>query len=291
MIGTLLWRINEALSVLTGRKNAVPVKSKNQLKIEEVALFLKGNPGLEELLQSVSVEFCFAEFGKNRVNAGGGSFSDSNRLNPTYDSLKKYFPQAKFTVYTDCPEEFQHMNIITVASPIPDKDHPRFLYRTADYFKFIALTNSDADFCCVMDSDMMVVSPEIYSLLYLTRTFGTCTASNPRNLLKRDMAISFDSVAVSDNSLGNGHSFNQSPMTLWKDYSPGKIFYSKCAEIMLNEPSRASLVMWKAARELGYAPYLLPAEWCVCAEDIGIGNEIILHAGHTAVQKYYRILS
>lgn len=78
-------------------------------------------------------------------------------------------------------------------------------------------------------------------------------------------------------------------MTLWKKDKMGNLFFEKCAQIMQSEPSRASLAMWKAARELGVSPYLLPSEWCVCTEDIGIGDEIFLHVGHPKVKQYYNI--
>lgn len=291
MLGTLFWRMQEAIAVLTGKKKTQIVKQKtNSLnKIDSPEEFLAANPLVGEFLDSVSVEFFFSEFGENRVNAGGNKFLSKSRLDPSFSSLKKYFPKAKYTVYSDFNVNISGVNTIKSISPIPDKDHPRYLYRTADYFKFISLINSTADFKCVVDTDMYIASPEIYSLVYLTKLFGFCASSNPRNLLKKDMRISFDAFEVTDLSGGLGHSYNQSPMTLWKDDKNGNLFFEKCAEIMQKEPSRASLVMWKAAKELGVSPYLLPNEWCVCNEDVAIGDEVILHVGHSKVEEYYKI--
>lgn len=291
MLGTLLWRIKESFAVLTGKKKTQVLRKNENLKLETISPqeFLEKNTELKNLLNSISIEFCFSEFGENRVNAGGNNFAEKSRLEPTLSSLKKYFPQAKFTVYSDFDINIEGVKLIKSSSPIPQKDHSRYLYRTADYFKFKSLINSDADFACVMDTDMFVSSPEIYSLVYLTQVFGFCAASNPRNLLKKDMSISFDAFQINDLSLGLGHSYNQSPMTLWKNNKAGTDFFGKCAEIMENEPSRASLVMWKAAKELGTSPYLLPAEWCVCGENIGVGNEILLHVGHKNVAQYYKV--
>lgn len=291
MLGTLIWRFQEALEVFAGRKKTETVVKNNStiLKWKSPEQYLHENPALKELINSISIEFCFSEFGENRVNAGGENFDSSCRLDPSLTSLKKYFPNAKYTVYSDFSIDIPGVNVIESISPIPDKEHPRYLYRTADYFKFVSLTESTSDFKCAIDTDMLVFSPEIYILIYLTKTFGFCAPQNARNLLKKDMNISLDTFKIKDLSGGYGHSYNQSPMTLWKDDINGNLFFKKCAEIMQREPSRASLVMWKAAHELGFSPYLLPAEWCVCSEDIGIGNEILLHVGHPQVSEYYKI--
>lgn len=291
MLGTLLWRIQEAFSVLIGRKKTEVLKTSENLKPRTISPenYLNANPELKTFVESTSIEFCFSEFGESRVNAGGNNFEQKTRLDPSLSSLKKYFPNAKFTVYSDFDLQIEGVNLVKSVSPILDKNHPRYLYRTADYFKFKSLTNSTSDFVCVVDSDMFIAAPEFYSLIYLTKIFGFCAPHNPRNLLKKDMTISFDALKITDLSNGLGHSYNQSPMTLWKGNKIGFEYFEKCAEIMEKEPSRASLVMWKAAQSLGTSPYLLPAEWCVCAEDAGIGNEIMLHLGHQAVAEYYKV--
>jgi len=292
MIGSLLWRLREAKDVLIGKKKAVSkIKTTFQKKLspENLPNYTIDDQELKSFLNSISIEFLFCEFGKERVNAGGSSLDERNRLEPSLSTIRQFFPNAKFTVYSDFDLEIEGVDLKKVESPIPEKEHPRYLYRTADYFKFKSLAESQADFRCVVDSDMFVVSSNIYRLLYLTKIFGFCAPYNPRNLLKRDMENSLDAGKITDESNGFGHSYNQSPMTLWKDSEKGKAFFEKCCEIMIKEPSRASLVMWKAAVETHSSPYLLPAEFCVCGDDVGIGNEVILHVGHTQVADYYNV--
>lgn len=292
MLGTLQYRLKQAWAVLLGERIAQPKKIKSifpendyrkllpfELKDEEMKAYLSG----------ISMEFCFSEFGAERVNGGGADLSAVSRLEPAFSTLKRYFPEAKYTLYTDFDFQMEGVEIRKVESPIQDKNHPRFFYHTADYFKFQALLNSQADFKCVMDTDVFVYSPEIYSLVYLTEIFGFTAPFNPRNLLKKDMRMSKDAYEITDLSRGNGHSYNQTPMTLWKNHHQGKVFFEKCLEIMLKEPSRASLVMWKSAQETKTSPYLLPQEFCVCDGDEGIGDEIMLHIGHPKVAEYYGI--
>lgn len=292
MFGTLSWRLKEAIAVLKGEKKTEPLKKKSSFpendyhKLEE---YVFQDQELEDFINSISIEFCFSEFGENRVNAGGAEFA-GNRLDPSLSTLKKYFPNAKYTVYSDFDLEIPGISLKKIlASPIHEHEHPRYLYRTADYFKFKSLLDSEADFRCVVDSDMFVFSEEIYRLVYLTKIFGFCAPYNSRNLLKRDMQISMDAKAINDMSGGFGHSYNQSPMTLWKGSEEGKQFYEACCKFMIQEPSRASRVMWNAAQKTGFSPYLLPTEFCVCAGDEGIGNEVLLHVGHPSVAEYYHI--
>lgn len=294
MLNSVLRRLKDTKDVLLGNKKIQPAPVahifREELSLQDLQEFEIADEKMKEYLSNVSIEFCFSEFGEQRVNAGGASFTLQNRLDPSISTLKKYFPEAKYSVYSDFDLQIQGVNLNRiVASPVPEKDHERYLYRTADYFKFKSLLESDADFCCVLDTDMFVVSEDIYSLVYLTEKFGFCAPYNSRNLLRKDMKISLDTGKIDDLSNALGHSYNQSPMTLWKNHPQGMAFYKKCCEIMLKEPSRASLVMWKAARETGFSPYLLPQQWCVCADDVGIGNEIMLHVGHQKVAEYYHV--
>jgi len=292
MFGNLSWRIKEALAVFSGKKKTVSEKPhvpQSEKSWENLEEYLIEDKELADYLNSISMEFCFSEFGEKRVNAGGSEFK-GNRLEPSLSTLRKFFPNAKYTVYSDFDLEIPGVNLKKIiASPIGDDEHPRHFYRTADYFKFKSLLESDADFKCVVDSDMFVVSEEIYRLVYLTEVFGFCAPYNSRNLLKRDMEISLDTRKITDLSNGFGHSYNQSPMTLWKNSEPGTKFYEECCRQMLNAPSRASRVMWNAAKETGFSPYLLPSEFCVCESDIGIGNEVLLHIGHPKVAEYYNV--
>lgn len=292
MIGTLIWKLREAEAVLFGKKKTAfvkKIKDRKPLSLDDLREYKIEDKQIQAFLESISIEFLFCEFGEKRVNAGGSEFNLKNRLEPSLSTIKKFFPKAKFTVYSDFDLKIEGVKLVRSVSPIPEKEHPRYLYRTADYFKFKSLLESEADFRCVVDTDMFALSPEIYRLVYLTKIFGFCAACNPRNLLKRDMENSLDAKKIIDETNGFGHSYNQSPMTLWKDCKEGELFFKSCCEYMIAEPSRASLVMWNAATKNNVTPYLLPAEFCVCGADVGIGNEVLLHVGHKEVADYYNV--
>lgn len=282
----MMQKLKDAVAVLLGQAKATKLPVKN--------IQYNNNPFTEEqqrFLASVKIEFLFAEFGAERTNGGGADFLAEDRLNPSYKTLKKYFPNAKYTVYSDFDLHIDGVELIKVQSPVKYPEHPRYGYRTADYYKFYALTHSDADFKCIIDSDMQVVSSDVLALIYLTQKFGFCVPYNDRQLLRQDMVGSKDTQEITDESLGLGHSYNQSPMTLWKNNERGILFYDKCAKIMQEDPSRASLVMWKSAWETGIYPYILPKQWCVCDGNEGIGEEVILHVGHKKIDEYYNKFS
>lgn len=278
----MIMRLKNALSVLLGKSQIQNNKKKNISFANEPF----SNDQME-MLNSISIEFLFSEFGENRVNGGGSNLETADRLNPTLDSLRKYFPNAKYTVYSDFDLNIEGVNLVKVQSPVIYPEHPRFGYRTADYFKFQSLLNSEADFKCVLDSDMQIVSSDVIALISLTQRFGFCVPYNDRQLLRQDMVLSQDTQTITDESKGLGHSYNQSPMTLWQNDERGMEFYKTCSEIMKKDPSRASLVMWKAAWEKGIYPYILPKQWCVCDGNEGIGEEVILHLGHQKIKDYY----
>lgn len=279
-----IFRLKNALAVLMGTAHVTFPKKKN-ISFYNAPFSIKE----KEFLNSIKIEFLFSEFGEKRHNGGGTNFENQeSRLDPSLKTLKKYFPNAKFTVYSDFDLKIDGVNLKKVTSPVANPAHERYGYRTADYFKFISLLESDADFKCVLDSDMEIVSSNIIALINLTEKFGFCVPYNDRQLLKQDMIWSKDTQPIEDESLGLGHSYNQSPMTLWKNDDRGSIFYKTCAEIMKNDPSRASLVMWKSAWKTGLYPYILPKQWCVCDGNEGLGEEVILHVGHQKTKEYYK---
>ena len=285
MIGTLRYRLKIAWQLLTGKIRYTPDRRNRDLILRKEV-----DAKMLSQIDHWDIEFVFTEFGRERVNGGGALLDTQNRLEPSLSGIKKYFPHARITVYTDFDwDDADGITVKKVSSPVVNPEHSRYGYRSVDYFKFKALSEATADFTCALDSDMFFVNENIYSLLFLTRKFGFCVAQNVRQIYNLDMRISKDTQSIADESLGNGYSYNQSPMTIWKNNQNGKTFYHNCAVIMKEDPSRASLVMWKAVWRTGLFPYVLPKQFCVCDGDEGCGDEILLHVGHKSVKNHYKL--
>ena len=294
MLGTLIWRTKEAVAVFLGRKKTLPktikttYEPKNFKALQPFEIIAPTTLGF---LKDKKIEFIFSEFNASRVNAGGADLSQHSRLDPSLSSLRSYFPDAQYTVYSDFDLEIEGVNLNKIENPIlsEDQNNPRHFYHLADYYKFKGMLNSDADIAVAIDSDMFVWSDAVYSLLFLTEKFGFCVPNSSAQCMNFEIATSLDTSQITDDSGGYGTTVNITPMSLAKNSERGRKYYESCCSVMEQEPSRASIVMWKAAWKTGEYPYLLPKEFCVVRGSEGIGNEVILHVGHPSVAEYYNI--
>lgn len=294
MIGTIIWRTKEAISVFLGKKKTkkeTPSISFPESSLKSITPYQFKDKELENYIKSKKIEFIFSEFNENRVNAGGADFKENIRLDPSLTTLKKYFPNAKYTVYSDFDLNIERVDLIKVEKPVLQdrKEHPRHFYHLADYYKFKGMLESDADIAISIDSDMYVWNDNIYSLIYLTEKFGFCVPNSSAQSMNFEIAASLDTIPIKDESKGFGTNCNITPMTLCKNSKEGIEFYTECCKIMEKEPSRASIVMWKSSWKTRKYPYAIPREFCVCRGSEGIGNEVILHVGHPSVAKYYNV--
>ena len=136
----------------------------------------------------MSLEIIFAEFG-SRSNSNQPAFNDGLRLDPTYSSIKKYFPEAKITLYTDrkeIGEVYPDVELNVVDGNLFDRSHHKWGAFCCDYYEIYGLLNSKADVAISMDSDLMFVSDEVRTLLPITKKFGVCVPTNERQLVKVD---------------------------------------------------------------------------------------------------------
>ena len=294
MIGTIIWRLKEAVAVFLGKKKTqreMPKQNFPEKNLKTLKQFHVSDENLKRFLSGLSIEFIFSEFNENRVNAGGADLSQHLRLDPSLSTLKQYFPQAKYTVYSDFDLKIDGVDLKKVENPVlqDKKDLKRHFYHLADYYKFRGMLDSEADIAISLDSDMFVLNENIYSLIYLTEKFGFCVPNSSAQSMNFEIETSLDTIPVTDESRGFGSTSNITPMTLSKKSEAGRLFYENCCDIFEKEPSRASIVMWKAAWKTGVYPYFLPKEFCVCRGNEGLGNEVILHIGHPSVAEFYNV--
>lgn len=213
------------------------------------------------------IDIVFAEFGKDI------------RL-PDVANVQQYFKNANIQIYGEEP-----------LPSIGDPDDPNYGWRMNDYWKVAKLLESPNEVAIAMDSDMKIVSPSVVFIRHLATRFGLCLPANPRKLVAVDNMLGRDAQRIIPQSMGSMYAVNCGIIALDKRNKKAV----ECVETFLNimrfRPMRGPLAWAEAIYELRFAPCLLPPQWCVCAEDIGCGNEIVLHVGHEAVRKYYGITS
>jgi len=244
----------------------------------------------------MKVEIIFAEFGP-RKNNNNLEFNMS-RLDPTYSSVKQYFPDAKIVLYTDqtyLSNMYSDIEIRLVSenSTPFDRKHKYWGWFCCDYYQTRGLLDSKADIAISMDSDLMFTGDQVRTLLPITKKFGICVPTNERQLVKVDSIYTRgnngDYHIGEDESLGNILTYD----LWWTSFDTSNDRARRYLEEMSIQMSnkhkhvRAPLHMSRAAWETGIYPYSMPIQWGVGNGFVGCKNEIILHLGHENVQKHY----
>lgn len=223
------------------------------------------------------VELILSQFGK-----------DSDTVEPALSSFKRFFPESIVTLYTDnINYNNKLINTINVVNPIFSKNSPRYGWHCSDLYRAIGLLQSKSEIAIYSDADMIFFSNACKHIIHLTEKFGICVPANPRLLMRNDALVGEDCDKILDETEGYGAAYNTSPISL----NTRNIFARKLLEeyvkLMTETPQRNPVILYRAAWNTGIYPYVLPYNWCVCKEHIGIGSELILHSGHRQVLNYY----
>ena len=244
----------------------------------------------------MNTEFIFSEFGLRSTANQPNTFTDEHRLDPTYSSVKKYFPEAKLTLYTDIEELGKNYPDVEVRlidideSPFTKSNH-RWGWHCCDYYEAKGLLLSTADIAISVDSDLMFISPDVRTILPITKRFGICVPTNERQMVKVDgihtRGNDGDYHLDEDESKGNLLTYDLWWCSFDVNDNRGRAWLSEFCRLMETNPKRAPLQMSRASWNTGIHPYSMPQQWGVGSGYIGCGNEIILHVGHTNVQDYY----
>ena len=249
----------------------------------------------------MKVEIIFAEFG-GRGSANQNWVNDIGRLDPTYSSVRKYFPEAKIVCYTDNESIVDgyydvELRLIDSDSTPFDKDYRegsgklKWGYHCCDYYQIKGLLESKADIAISVDSDLMFVSEDVRTIVPIVKNFGICVPANVRQLVKVDGIYTRgndgDYRLDEDETKGNLLTYD----LWWAGFNPknkrARKYLEEFSRLMETNPKRAPLQMSRAAWNTGVYPYSMPVQFGVGAGHEGCGNEIILHVGHTNIQDYY----
>ena len=244
----------------------------------------------------MNIEFIFSEFGLRSTANQPDSFTDEHRLDPTYSSVKEFFPEAKLTLYTDIEELGKNYPDVEVRlvdideSPFTKSNH-RWGWHCCDYYEAKGLLESTADVAISVDSDLMFVSSDVRTILPITKRFGVCVPTNERQMVKVDgihtRGNDGDYHLDEDESRGNLLTYDLWWCSFDVSDNRGRAWLSEFCRLMETNPKRAPLQMSRASWNTGIHPYSMPQQWGVGSGYIGCGNEIILHVGHTNVQDHY----
>ena len=215
---------------------------------------------------------------------------EADAYEPALSGYRKYFPEAKFVLYTDrecaTPQLFNKVNVVI---PPFDRNHPRYGNRSNDWFKIKGLLDAETNVAIAVDGDTLPVSDRVQTLPALAERFGLCVPSNPRCMVHVDATVGEEGIKPFDRDYGGLHAVNMTPIAF--DTSNERMRRLLDIFLMAQRANRVRgpLAMMRAAWAVGVAPAILAPQWCVCWRHNGIGNEIILHTGHEKVRDYYNV--
>jgi hypothetical protein len=215
------------------------------------------------------------------------------RLNPTLDSLREYFPECRVTLYTDQPflkkHSYENLEVALVKPSFNSKEN-RYGWRCNDYYKVYGLLETDADFAISLDADMRFISSDFKGIIDLAKKYGFCLPLNPRQLVKNDGLIGADSDYKVDEDLsrGNGFACNATPIIIDTKNQKARSVIAEYLKLMEENPRRGPLALWRAIWNSGVNPCFFPFQWCVCESEVNCGDEIGLHVGHSVVDDFYK---
>jgi hypothetical protein len=241
---------------------------------------------------SPTVELVLSEFGLGRPERA--------RLEPTLSGFRTVLPEARVTLYTDGAaggedaEGVEGVETRRVEPPF-ERDHAHYASRARDWSQARGLLRSEASVAVAMDGNMRIVSEEFRLLLPLVQRFGLAVAASPHLLVSTDAELGEDGGydPDSDPSGGTGFAYGRSPLALDTRREEARALLGAYLRIMEAEPARGPLVLWRAAWETGFPPYLLPYSWCLGSPAVLTskhlrGQEIALRSGEPGVEAHFR---
>ena len=187
-------------------------------------------------------------------------------------------------MYTDIEELGKNYSDVEVRlvnideSPFTKSNH-RWGWHCCDYYEAKGLLESTADVAISVDSDLMFVSPDVRTILPITKRFGVCVPTNERQMVKVDgihtRGNDGDYHLAEDESRGNSLTYDLWCCSFDVSDNRGRAWLSEFCRLMETNPKRAPLQMSRASWNTGVYPYSMPQQWGVGSGYIGCGNEII----------------
>lgn len=243
-----------------------------------------------------TVELIMSEFGGTRQNAGGAEFGKSERMNPTLSSFRTIFPDARVTLYTDQLGLVADEEVETILVDPPfSRGEPRYGWRAHDYYQAYGMLQSHADVAIAMDSDMLIVADSFRVIVHFAQRFGLAVPINPRLLVRIDGGIGVDSTYASaaDPTQGLGLTYNLTPMAFGTGNALARALLERYCALQRENPGRGAIHLVDASHVLGFQPYVLPPQWCVCSpRDLDSKHlwreAVVLHVGHKDVLPRWR---
>lgn len=173
---------------------------------------------------------------------------------------------------------------------IEDTHHRRYGWRMNDYWKLFGLIfNAEERFRISIDNDMDIFNKKLDDVLHLTELstiVGLALPLNPRLIYRYDNLVGQDPDTTEEAERNLMlPAVNMSPIAFDAYNSTANVAIRDMLTKFRSSPCRGPSAIWRAVEH--WIPLVLPPQWCVCTENVGIEYPILLHVGHEKVKKYY----
>jgi hypothetical protein len=250
------------------------------------------------IIDHEQVEIIMAYFAIHKKNNPKNNFFLKN-FEPAYSSIRKLYPEAIVHIYTDLDvvNNFEKENIkITKITSIFNCAHPRYGWRSSDYYRIYGLLKSKSRVAIYLDSDLKIISNDFKVLEIFTKNYGMAIASNPRLMNISDYEFGSDvdkENPINDPTKGLGYSFATGLISLDTTNQQARNALQKILINMEDKPQRLPVVLYHGFFQEKFIPYLLTPQWCICSPKVLNGRHlfdypIVLHVDHKDVLTAYR---
>jgi hypothetical protein len=250
------------------------------------------------IIDHEQVEIIMAYFAIHKKNNPKNNFFLKN-FDPAYSSIRKLYPRATIQIYTDLDiiNNFEDENInITKIKSIFNPTHPRYGWRSSDYYRIYGLLKSKSRVAIYLDNDLKIISNDFKVLEIFTKNYGVAVACNPRfmNICDHEIGSDVDNEnPIKDPTKGLGYSFAPGLISFDATNQQARNALQKILINMENKPQRVPVVMYHVFFQEKFNPYLLPPQWCICSPKVLNGKHlfdypVVLHLDHKDVFPAYR---
>lgn len=206
---------------------------------------------------------------------------DLSILKASIISVRKYI-DAQITVYSDIEVNLPVEKIIKIDRIKYDKREEN---RNSSLYRLKALL--DYEECLYLDNDIIVVSSKINQGKEIAKRFGISLVANPRGYIGKEIRVGVD-VSEYDKKIGLPDCMMAMNAGLMFYHNKSRFFIETWYNEQLAHPSRGQMSLLRAIDKTNIHPYVLPFNWLVCREHVGIENPITLHVGHPEVRRWLR---
>ncbi len=223
-------------------------------------------------------------------------------IDQAVQNIRKYMDHP-IVLMTDNPGPYMgSIDYITHTVKGICKGHERHCYRSSNYWRVKHCLLGYGITWLYIDLDIRIIHPAFVKGFDLAERFGFCMPPSPRafacieNTKGVDAIGRQDKQAEFDSIYSHATSYITGVMFMNAAVGNAKSYIETYVGLFETEPQRGPSIAIKAAINSGFAPYVLPPQWCVTYHNMDMiannryAKALALHIGDEAVAEKFKDL-